>query len=236
LHLQASYPENTRIKPPIDVEVGNRPRLLRAFLDFEGDRKQRLTHTIGVGDPDGVNYVYDMDRGLLVCGWRGDFIDATPMWDSRGDGSFRPKGAVQYTFLGEPLAVLESADSPFPQVENLPEFRTKGYSIEEETGRPVFRYLYRGLAVSSRIYPSEANTHLVHEIRCEEADPTKNLYYKLAEGSKIERMPNGDFAINDRAYFLKVHDGHQPFIRSQGGKQELVVRMDTPELTYELIW
>lgn len=236
LHTVDSYPENVRFRAPIEVDAGNRPRLLRAFLDFKGDRKQRFTHTIGVGDPNGVHYVYDLDRGLLVCGWRGDFIDATPMWNSRGDGSFRPRGAAQYTFFGAPLAVLKSADSPFPAVETLPAFRSKGYSIEKETGRPVFQYLYQGMEVSSRIYPNETQTHLIHEIQCQQADSTKNLSYKLAEGSIIEKMPNGNFAINDREYFLKVRSGQQPYIRSIGGKQELIVPMDTPELIYELIW
>ncbi len=236
LHAYDSYPETGNMRAPIHVDAGSRPRLLRAFLDFKGDRSQRLTHTLGVGDPGGVHYVFDLDRGLLACGWRGDFIDATPMWNDRGDGSFRPRGAAQYTFISQPLAVLESVGSPFPEVEEAPRFRAKGYSIEKASGRPVFRYLYQGMEVSSRIYPSEKNTHLVHEVFCAEADSTENLYYKLAEGSKIEQMPNGDFAVNDREYFLKVRGDRQPQIRTQGNKQELIIRMDEPELVYELIW
>ena len=64
-----SFPPDDDPTSPIFVEVGNETRLLRSFLDFKGDRKQRLTHTISVGDPTGVNYIYDNKNGNLVCAW-----------------------------------------------------------------------------------------------------------------------------------------------------------------------
>ena len=114
LHAFNSLPPDEEPTPPIFIKVGSEPKLLRAFLDFKGQRKDRLTHIIGVGDPSGTHYVYDLNAANLVCVWHGDFVDATPMWHDRGDGSFRPRGAVQYLFNSQPLAFLANASEAFP--------------------------------------------------------------------------------------------------------------------------
>ena len=102
LHAFASYPPAQDPVSDIWVQGGNEVKLLRAFIDYQGDKSQRLTHTIGVSEPNGVNYVYDLAAGNLVCVWRGDFVDATPMWHDRGDGSFKPLGAAQYLMKNSP--------------------------------------------------------------------------------------------------------------------------------------
>ncbi len=48
------------------------------LLISKRDHSKRLTHTIGVGDPAGIHYVYDLESGNIACVWRGDFVDATP--------------------------------------------------------------------------------------------------------------------------------------------------------------
>ncbi len=144
--------------------------MLRAFLNFkDGGFDQRLTHIIGVGDPSGTHYVYDLKSGNLVCVWHGDFVDATPMWHDRGDGSFRPLGAVEYLFNNEPLAFLPSPSDAFPvmkketQLSETP-YKGKGYVIEEGTGRPVFLYNYKGIDVEDKIYPDDNNRAITHEV------------------------------------------------------------------------
>ncbi|MEJ1236588.1 family 16 glycoside hydrolase [Chryseolinea sp. T2] len=151
LHAFNSFPPDDNPTSPIFVEVGSEPRLLRSFLDFKGDRKQRLTHTISVGDPTGVNYIYDNKNGNLVCAWHGPFVDATRMWHDRGDGSSIPRGAVQYFFVNQPLAFLPSDKDAFPVINNdaltdKDNHVGKGYSIGAD-GRPVFKYNYQGLEV-----------------------------------------------------------------------------------------
>ena len=105
LHAFNSLPPDEEPTSPIFIKVGSETKLLRAFLDFKGQRNDRLTHIIGVGDPSGTHYVYDLNAANLVCVWHGDFVDATPMWHDRGDGSFRPMGAVQYLFNSQPHGV-----------------------------------------------------------------------------------------------------------------------------------
>ena len=49
LHAFNSLPPDEEPTSPIFIKVGSEPKLLRAFLDFKGQRKDRLTHIIGVG-------------------------------------------------------------------------------------------------------------------------------------------------------------------------------------------
>jgi hypothetical protein len=50
-----------------------------------------------------------MDHSTLVQVWRGGFLDATPMWHERGDGSSRPTGSKQ--LFGKPVLNVERLSS-----------------------------------------------------------------------------------------------------------------------------
>ncbi|MDZ7646796.1 MAG: family 16 glycoside hydrolase [Cytophagales bacterium] len=237
LHAYNSYPPDDQPVTPIFINPGGEVRLLRAFLDFKGDYKQRLTHTIGVGDPSGTNYIYDLKSGNLVCVWHGDFVDATPMWHERGDGSFRPRGATQYLFTNEPLAFLASPTAPFPMITReaevkAGEYSPKGYEIETSTGRPIFKYAYEGIEVADMIYPDQ-NT-IVHHVDIKNRGTKSGLYYKLAEGKLIQKMPNGAYAIDDKSYYIKAN-GFTPEVRELNGVQELVLPVQG-SFSYSIIW
>jgi len=238
LHAFNSFPPDDQPVAPILINPGSQPKMLRAFLDFNGDNKQRLTHTIGIGDPSGTHYVYDMKAGNLVCVWHGDFVDATPMWHDRGDGSFKPMGSAQYLFTSQPLAFLASSTSRFPiitrEAEMIPgEYRAKGYEMEETTQRPVFKYTYQGVEVADKIYPDQ-NT-IVHEVSINNRGTKPGLYYKLAEGKTIQQMPNGAFVVDDKSYYIRMLKGATPQIRDIEGKQELFIPVDG-SFTYSIIW
>jgi hypothetical protein len=239
LHAFNSLPPDDEPVSPIYLDATSEPRLLRAFLDFKGDRAQRLTHTIGVADPSGTHYVYDMKSGNLVCVWHGSFVDATPMWHDRGDGSFRPRGATQYLFNNQPLAFLASQTEPFPVIlkEDLVkanEHRGKGFELEPTTHRPVFKYTYEGLDVEDKIYPDDQNRVITHEVNIKNRGTKTGLYYKLGEGSTIAQMPDGSYAIDDKQYYIKVTTG-QPVVRDVNGKKELIVAVDSA-VKYSVIW
>lgn len=233
LHAFNSYPPDNDPTSPILIDAGSQPRLLRAFVDFNGDRSKRLTHTIGVGDPTGINYVYDLDAGNIACVWRGAFVDATPMWHDRGDGSFRPRGATQYLFVNTPLAFLNNQNEEFPRVGKEGEFRAKGYSIEEASGRPVFKYLYQGLEVEDKIYPVDNNRSITHEMNIKNRGTKTGLYYKIAEGSTISTMSSGYYRIDDQ-YYVSV--AGNPIIREINGRKELVVSVEGSTVNYTIIW
>lgn len=235
LHALSSFSPELNAVSPILIKVGSQPRLLRAFLDFEGDRNQRLTHTMAVGSPGGVHYIYDLKAGNLACAWRGRFIDATPMWHNRGDGSYQPLGVLQYFFTSPSLADLSSENAPFPEQSTQEDFKGKGYEIEESTGRPIFKYSYKGREVSDKIYPDEDYKMLIREVTVENSNEAQPLYFKLAEGASIDAMPDGAFNIEGQYYIRLLSDG-KPVIRSVDGRKELVLTLNQNPVKYSIIW
>ncbi len=235
LHAFNSFPPDGDVVPPIYVKVGNRPTLLRAFLDYEGNRGKRLTHTIGVGDPGGVHYIYDVQAGNLVAVWKGDFVDATPMWHDRGDGSFKPMGMVQYLTYSPPMAVLNEANTPFPEKASDKNFRSKGYIIDA-TGKPTFKYLFHGMEVEDKVYPDEKNNTVTREVHVKGAEAQPNLSFKIAEAKDIQAMAGGRYIIGDNAYYIQLLSASKPLIREVNGQKELVSAINGEPLKYSIIW
>lgn len=234
LHSDGSMLINVNPVNPILVHADREPRLLRAFLDFKESSQHRLTHTIGIGDPSGIHYVYNLKAGNIVCGWRGDFVNATPMWHNRGDGSFRPLGDAQYFFTDQPLAILDNMNSLFPDEYQEGAFKPKGYELEESSRRPVFRYLYKGVEVHDKIEPDNSGRFLTRTVNLSQIVP--DLYFKIAEGKDIILMPDGSYAVDDKKYYVKMVTALTPIIREVKGVKELIVAMDTADLTYAIIW
>ena len=196
----------------------------------------RVTHAISVGSPEQVHYTYDMDHGTLVQVWRGGFIDATPMWHDRGDGSSRPQGAVQH-LMKQPeltLAKLSSANSAWVEDTTGSAFRTKGYKLDKNN-QPTFRYQMHGTSVEDALQVLEGGKGVQRNIRVQ--SPVKNLYVRLAEGSSIEQTSKGMYLIDGKAYYLRLDDagGQKPIVRNIGGKQELIVPMGN-QLSYSILF
>ncbi len=236
LHAYSSFPPGGSGKGPIYVEPGTSPRMLRAFLDFNGERDKRLTHTMAVGKPDGTHYIYDLKAGNPVCVWRGNFVDATPMWNSRGDGSFRPRGDVQYLFRGLSVAPLASAEAAFPEaMDEAQGFANQGYRVSEDNGLPVFLYHIGGVEVEDALAPDESGNAFSRSVKIGEGTADQQLYLKMAEGEEIKQQPNGYYSVDQR-YYIRPADGLQPTIRNQNGKQELVAPVTAGSFDYSIIW
>jgi len=229
-HTANSYSETVKLTPPILVNPEATPRMLRGFVYYQGGQPV-LTHTIGVGHPDQLNYIFDLDRGHLVAAWKGDFIDATPMWNGRGNGSFKPAGSTWWNFLNQPLAKLNDLSQPFPEKQS--ELLAKGYQIDEADGLPTFNYTYSGIEVTSTVKPSSEKTHFTHQLTF--SNSGENLYYKLAEGPVKELGP-GYYAIDNQQYYLRVIEGGTPIERQANSKNELIIPVNSNTLHYEIIW
>jgi len=229
----ASYPPDISSVSPIFVQPESEPRLLRGFVSFNGDG-ERLSHTIGIGTPEGLNFIYNLGAGNLVGMWRGDFIDATPMWHERGDGSFSPRGSVLWTFLNQPISELSDLKSAFPKTGIAPDYVSKGYIMNQIDGLPIFKYVYKDVAIENSISPDSSNTYLVQEIKFSKQG-LANWYYKLASGN-VKQMPDGSYAINDNQYYINILSGQTPIIRNIEGETELIISANGSSIKYEIIW
>lgn len=202
----------------VDAET---TRVLRSFMDIPGGI--RVVHAVSVGHPQQVHYTYDMDHGTLVQAWRGDFLDATPMWHSRGNGTARVMGSPIY--FGKPglaIAQLSSRDAAWPSDTSGTGYRPKGYRLDKQE-RPTFQYELHGTTVDDQIVPLPHGEGLTRTIQV--ANTPDNLYLQLATGSTIEEQGNGVYLIEDKSWFIRLDDSgkDKPFIRDyQDGKELLI--------------
>lgn len=223
---------------PILVDASTNT-LLRSFMDLPGDKNTqgkstRVTHAISVGSPEQIHYTYDLDKGALVQVWRGQFLDATPMWHDRGDGSSRPLGMVQR--LGTPvlfLAKLTSAQANWPTDTTGSEYRPKGY-ILDGNDRPTFRYQSFGSTIEDQIRVLDAGQGIKREVTV--TNPVANLYARIASGSVISTLENGMYMVDGQEY-VRIDDagGAKPMIRDAGDQKELLVPVKG-KLTYSILF
>ncbi len=217
---------------PILVNAQQEP-ILRSFMDLPVGG--RVTHGISVGSNQHVHYTYDLDHGMIVQVWRGDFLDTTPMWHDRGDGSSRPRGEVQY--FGKPgftIGQLASAEADWISDSTNQSFKEKGYQLDKN-GKPVFHYQMYGTTVDDAISVTEDGKGFQRKITLEK--PADNLYVRLAKGEKIEPMgKEGMYLVDDKAYYLDLAQaGTKPIVRGKSGNQELIMPIkDT--VTYSILF
>ncbi|MVM40629.1 DUF1080 domain-containing protein [Spirosoma sp. HMF3257] len=211
---------------PIIVDASTNT-ILRSFMDMPGEkntqgRTLRVTHAISVGSPEQIHYTYDLDKGALVQLWRGGFLDATPMWHERGDGSSRPMGMVQR--LGAPVLFLSKLASP--QASWIADttgsnYHPKGYVLDDND-RPTFRYQSYGASVEDKIRVLSEGKGVQREVTI--TNPASDLYARLISGATISAMENGMYLVDGQEY-VRIDDvaGAKPIIRDANGRQELIV-------------
>lgn len=143
---------------------------------------------------------------------------------------------VQYLSLTSPLASLPDQNVAFPEYSSENDFRGKGYQLEEATGRPVFKYLYKGMEIEDKLYPDETNKMIIREILVKNSTENKGLYFKLAEGNDLKQLPDGTYIMGDKEFYVKVLSASKPIIREVNGKKELVVMANGQPIKYSIIW
>lgn len=226
-----SADEESETVDPIMI-VANSTKIHRSFMDLPG--AGRLTHTVSVGSSDKVHYTYDPMTGTIVQAWRGDFLDATPMWHERGDGSSRPAGAVQY--FGKPVpafAKLDQQSAAWPKDTANTAFKPKGYILDQNDA-PTFRYISMGMAVDDKIRPAEKGQGFVREITVQ--NPQPSLYFKLASAKNIEKVNDWLYLVDDKSYYLQIDKSSgAPFLRDSEGQQELLLPVKN-KITYTILF
>lgn len=226
LHSAASMFGN-KATDPIFIDASSNT-MLRSFMDFDnGETKTRVTHAINIGSPSGLHYTYDLDHGALLQFWRGGFLDATPMWDSRGDGSSRPRGAL--TKLSNDFTLHTSAAN-WPKDSSGLGFRPLGYELDKND-IPTFMYRIAGETIKDKISVAEGK---YFERTIDTGNSTK-LIAKLGSGQKIEKLADGLYAVNHKTYMIKLTEGTEAMVLSEGDQQSLFVKINK-KLTYQMMF
>lgn len=217
---------------PILVDASAIP-VFRSFIDLPDG--PRVVHAVSVSSEEHVYYTYDTDTGMIIQVWRGGFLDATPMWFSRGDGSSRPLGAVLR--FGNPvlaIAKLPSAQSAWKQDTTGTGFRPKGYILDSNE-KPVFRYRTQGMMVTDATNAMADGRGISREITIE--NPGQNVYLRLAEGTDIVETGKGMYLVGNSSYYLRLDDsaGAKPIVRNIQGGKELIVPIQS-KLKYSILF
>jgi len=205
---------------PIYIDINTTPNI-RSFVDIPGGSK--VVHAISVSSPVQVHYSYDLDNGSMFQVWRGEFVDATPMWHERGNGTSRPRGSAT-VFTKKPvpaLAKLADAQAAWLADTTGTGFKTKGYTVDAQE-RPTFHYNMYGTSVTDAIKAVEGGQGINRTISL--AAPVDNLYALIADGDNIEEVSKGLYVIDGQSFYLKFDDvKDKPVIRDANGKKQLVV-------------
>lgn len=203
---------------PIIINA-NTNTTLRSFMDFKknpNDKNFRIVHAISVGSPSQLHYSYDLDKGAIIQAWKGNFLDTTPMWNDRGDGSSNPLGSI--TVFNHDLTLSKST-THWPKDTTGTGYRPLGY-ILDENDLPTFKYEIYGTRVSDAIKINEEK-YISREISLANAN---TLVARVAEGKIIEEVAKGLFAIDDKSYYIKtsqqaeIKNGTELFIRPENNK------------------
>ena len=240
LTAAGSLPEPSPVGA-ILVEPSAEPTVLRSFIEH-GETKR--THAVSVGEPDGIHYSMDLSQAALLHVWRGPFLDATPMWHSRGQDQLAlPQGSLT-TLSGQPtLAFLDDENTPWPDsVNHAVPFRFQGYDLDD-TNRPLFRYNVGWVSIEDRLAPDDEARFLTRHLTLRaEREDVPPLWLRVAAGPEIHAVSEATYAVDDRTYYVEVTEtgGAQPILRTTAHGQELLVPVRFREaqaaVTYSIIW
>ncbi|HEV7381345.1 MAG TPA: hypothetical protein VGN64_16215, partial [Dyadobacter sp.] len=191
-----------------------------------------VVHAVNVGSPSNLHYTYDLDKGAVLQVWRGDFLDATPMWHDRGDGSSRPRGSV--TLLGNDMTIGKiNGQSKWVTDTTGSGYRPKGYVLDE-MDVPTFQYIAFGSPVTD--YISVVNNQYFERI-IKVSNPANGLVARIANGKSIEKISDGLYAINGRSYYIQLADKKaKSEIRTADGQQELLIPVSSGEVKYSILF
>jgi hypothetical protein len=225
---------------PITVTVGEEPEVLRSFMDYaetDTGKTHRIVRAISVGFLHKTSVSYNAANGALYQGWKGGFLDASPMWNSRGDGSTRPIGDLLRLGDRPTLVRLPSPDAVLP--DTMPAdaaYRFYGYDFDPARW-PTFRYEAYGYRIGDKI--TEHDKSVSRDLWLDSKGTVKQLYFRIATGATIEALPDNWFIVDGRYYIQVKASEEKPIVHKGGGKQALLVPVPVKQgsaVSYSLTW
>ncbi len=224
-------------RPPVDPILvdADTDTIVRSFADVgpEGGTRERVMHAINVGSPQQLHYTLDYDQGTIVRAWRGEFLDTTPMWRQRGDGSSLPRGSEEFLTMRPLLARLADDSQPWPDPYRTSGFRPLRYLVGA-TGLPVFQYEFAGARIDDEPRALDGQRF---ERRLTFSEPMADLHVLLAEADDFEPAGPGLYAADDRRYYIRVRDSGRTYVRESDGRTQLLATPGADNtLTYEILF
>jgi hypothetical protein len=199
------------------------PTILRSFSDLykDGKKLKRVTHAVNVGNPDKLHYTYDLDNGTIAQIWKGDFLNTSPMWDDRGDGSSRPRGVVL------PLGDINNVYSQNNSINS--NLKTLGYDLDEND-LPTFRFKVFGEEINDKIRITN-NKYFTRTIALKNNVVASPISFKISEGKTIVPLQENIYLVDD-TYYIKVDNAS---ISTLDGVSTLFKKIDK-EISYSILW
>ena len=223
-----------RSREALIVETDDRPYLLRSFLNFPNariyDYTQKRTHVINVGEAEGPHYSYDLQTGALLQVWRGGFVDASEMWNDRGEPQVVRALGPAIFFDGRP----QWAEAANAWPDSAQDLRHRRYELDD-AGRPTFFFNF-GTAgeVSDRLLPTPEGLE-----RTLTNGTDEELLTTVAAASNIRETAPGTFELVNPGVNVSIMELASGGLRLLAGEgtQRLVARLPPGEhLTYTMNW
>ncbi|TSJ39207.1 DUF1080 domain-containing protein [Mucilaginibacter corticis] len=219
---------------PVTVDVKGEPVVFRSFVDIPG---KRVTHSVSVGLLHNISFGYDLENGAIYNIWKGAFLDASPMWLSRGDGNANPIGSVIHLNDKPALASIHSDTQAWPDTLATGVYRAKGYELDE-AGLPTFKYIFDGISINDKT-TSDDGKMLTRKISVDGPAP-KDLFTRVADAHDITDLGNGLFSIDDFTYYVQFEKSDKPVLRASAKGKELLLPIKNTDkgtsVQYSLIW
>ena len=172
--------------PPVVLEVGDRPQILRRRLQRTGKRG------ISVGLPGGVSFAFDAETLSLHQVWWGGFLDASPVFHGQGSGEARILGEyVAVLPLGPTFVTELGDDDAWPSATRRELGQELGGYDLDAAGAPTFRYSLPGVNVEDAPRGSATGggekVALVRKLRLVAGEGTPSrVWLLLARDARIE--------------------------------------------------
>lgn len=187
LKTSEGYPEG--YPPPkskFELFPKEKAIVLRTFMKHSG------THTIAVGDPEGINYAYNGDQAHLAILWNGRFLDTYNKNINRF-ADFDEPLADSATLLKTHSLLIPKPDPKLTQLSPSKHgFDFKGYRLDSH-GRPTFITHYRGATIEESITPIEQGKKLKRTLKVTGKLPELYFSPKDLDNWTLVRKPDLEY-------------------------------------------
>lgn len=191
-----------------EIKVGERPELIRAFVDHFGEKK---THILNVGTSENIHYSYDTRNNQLNNVWKGAFADVSRMWNNRGE-----------TQRLDPMG----AELSLEDISREADCKPSGYSLNAN-GLPVFVYNCNEKNITDKIEPSKSGS-IVRTLSIDKGE--SNISF--AKGEHVTELSEGWYSVGHR-YFIRPDKSAN--VKVDKDQLSATITKDQP-LKYEIYW